>query len=314
MMQKRPLGQTGLQISPLCFGTNVFGWTVTDSVAFQLLDAFLAAGGNFLDTADYYSIWGQGNKGGESETVIGNYLTQRKNRDKLIIATKVGLELTPEKKGLSKKYILTAVEDSLKRLQTDYIDLYQAHRDDPTVPLDETLEAFDILLKQGKVKAIGASNYSGERFSQALATSKQKNLPRYQTLQPLYNLYEREQFENDLLSICEQENIAVIPYFSLASGFLTGKYRTDADLVKSQRGDRVKKYLNAKGMKILEALDIVANRYQATPTAVALAWLMQRPTIAAPIASATNLHQLYDLIAAAQLILDKEAIDLLNQA
>lgn len=313
-MEKRLLGKTGFNVSPICFGCNVFGWTVNESMAFNLLDAFLQHGGNFLDTADTYSKWAPGNQGGESETMIGNWMKKRGNREHIILATKVGWEMSADKKGLSKAYILKAVEDSLRRLQTDYIDLYQAHKDDPNTPLDETLEAFAQLIKQGKVKAIGASNYSAERLREALYVSEQHHFPAYQTLQPLYNLYERSEFEKELLPVCEAEKLAVIPYYSLASGFLTGKYRTEDDLAKGSRGPGIKKYLNEKGLKILTALDVVATRYETTPTRISLAWLMSRPTVVAPIVSATDLQQLHELIESTYLKLDFEAINELNQA
>jgi aryl-alcohol dehydrogenase-like predicted oxidoreductase len=313
-MKMRQLGHSGLEVSTLAFGGNVFGWTVDEATSFQLLDAFVAAGGNFIDTADIYSKWGPGNRGGESEAIIGNWLRRRGNRKDVIVATKVGMEMGPNQKGLSKSYILRAVEASLQRLQTDYIDLYQTHADDPQTPLEETLEAYAQLIQQGKVRAIGASNYSADRLSQALQVSEPHGYPRYQSLQPLYNLYDRADYETKLEPLCRQKGLGVIPYSSLASGFLTGKYRSEADLSKSARGQGVKGYLNDRGFRILQALDQVARQHHSTPTSVALAWLIARPGITAPIASATSLEQLNDLIAATKLELDRASIELLNQA
>jgi aryl-alcohol dehydrogenase-like predicted oxidoreductase len=314
-MKKRNLGNSGLEVAPLAFGGNVFGWTADEQTSFRLLDAFVAAGFNLIDTADIYSRFAPGNRGGESETIIGNWLKQGSRRDKVIIATKVGLEMGPDKKGLSKAYILGAAEDSLRRLQTDYIDLYQSHKDDPDTPLEETIEAYAQLMKEGKVRAIGASNYSAERLSAALAVSKAHGLPRYETLQPEYNLYDRAEYEEELEAVCVENGLGVITYFSLASGFLTGKYRSAVDLSKSPRGERmVKKYLNERGFRILDALDEVAKGVNATPAQVALAWLIARPSVTAPIASATSLDQLNDLISATKLELDEAAIELLNRA
>jgi aryl-alcohol dehydrogenase-like predicted oxidoreductase len=311
---KRKLGNSGLEIAPIVFGGNVFGWTADEATSFRLLDAFVAAGFNAVDTADVYSRWVPGNKGGESETIIGKWLKRGAKRQQVIIATKVASEMGTGKKGLSKRYILAAVEDSLQRLQTDYIDLYQSHVDDADTPLEETLEAYAQLIQQGKVRAIGASNYNGKRLGEALQISRKKGLPRYETLQPHYNLYERAEFETDLAPLCLRENIGVIPYFSLASGFLAGKYRSEADLAKSARGSLVKKYLNERGFEILSALDQVAKAHSATPTRVALAWLLAQPSITAPIASATNLDQLRELLSAADLKLDRESLEQLNQA
>lgn len=313
-MKKRKLGSSGLELAPLAFGGNVFGWTVDESMSFKLLDAFVAAGFNFIDTADIYSNFAPGNQGGESETILGNWHKQRGNRSQVLIATKVGMEMGPGRQGLSRKYIMRAVEDSLKRLQTDYIDLYQAHTDDPATRLEETLEAFGLVLKHGKARAIGASNYSAQRLGQALKTSKEKGLPRYESLQPLYNLYDRAEYEKELEPLCQKEGLGVLTYFSLASGFLTGKYRSEKDLSKSPRGQRVRRYLNEQGFRNLQALDEVAKRYQSTPTQVALAWLMVRPGVTAPIASATNLDQLNELINATKLELDAAAMELLNHA
>lgn len=313
-MDRRRLGKSDLEVSPLAFGGNVFGWTVDEPNSFKLLDAFVSSGFNFIDTADMYSTWVQGNKGGESETIIGKWLKRSGHRDQVVIATKVGLEMGPGKKGLSKSYIHSAVEASLKRLQTDYIDLYQSHRDDPETPLEETLEAYEELIEQGKVRAIGASNYSGDRLVKALEVSRERGLPAYQCLQPRYNLYDRTDFEKQLEPICLKEGIGVISYPSLASGFLTGKYRSEKDLDKSPRGTSVKKYLDQRGFRILNALDQVAEKYSSTPSRVALAWLMARQSLTAPIASATNLNQLNDLIESTRLKLDQSSIELLNQA
>lgn len=313
-MKKRKLGKSGLEVAPLAFGGNVFGWTVDEQTSFQLLDAFVAAGFDLIDTADLYSRWVPANEGGESETIIGKWMKRSGNRDKVIIATKVGMEMGPDKKGLSKPYILRAVEDSLRRLQTDYIDLYQSHEDDKETPLEETLAAFAQLIEQGKVRAIGASNYTAERLAQALDVSEQNGFPRYESLQPLYNLYDRAEYEQQLEPLCLERGLGVINYYSLASGFLTGKYRSEADLGKSARGVGIKKYLNERGFRILTALDQVAKQHDANPTRVALAWLIARPSITAPIASAMSLEQLKDLIEATKLELDQAAIELLNQA
>ena len=313
-MTKRKLGNSGLEVAPLAFGGNVFGWTVDEATSFKLLDAFVSAGFNLIDTADIYSRFAPGNHGGESETIIGKWFRRTGNRKNVVLATKVGMEMGPEKKGLTKPYILNAVEDSLRRLQTDYIDLYQSHTDDALTPLEETLEAYALLVKQGKVRAIGASNYNAQRLSAALGVSAQHAYPRYVCLQPHYNLCERADYESNLEPVCLQNHIGVIPYFSLASGFLTGKYRTEADFAKSKRGKGVKKYLNERGLKILSALDQVAAKHTSTPACVALAWLIARPSITAPIASATSLIQLNDLIESTRLQLDPSSIDALNQA
>jgi aryl-alcohol dehydrogenase-like predicted oxidoreductase len=312
-MEKRRLGQSGLEVSPLCFGGNVFGWTADESTSFKLLDAFVGAGFNFIDTADSYSTWVPGNKGGESEAIIGRWVKARGNRDKVIIATKVGSEVMG-KKGLSKAYILSEAEESLRRLQTDYIDLYQSHRDDPGTPVEETLEAYAELVRQGKVRVIGASNFAPERLEMSLQASRKHGLPRYESLQPNYNLYDRDDYESKLEPLCVKEHLGVIPYFSLASGFLTGKYRTQADLEKSARGKFVQKYMNERGLRIVAALDGVAKQMGSTPARVALAWLMARPSITAPIASATRLEQLEELVEATKLKLDARAMSLLDEA
>lgn len=314
-MKERKLGNSGLEMAPLAFGGNVFGWTADEPTSFMLLDAFVGSGFNFIDTADAYSSWVPGNPGGESETILGRWLKRSGNRQKVLIATKVGAEMGPGKKGLSKAYILSAVEDSLKRLQTDRIDLYQSHVDDPDTPMEETLEAYAQLIRQGKVRAIGASNFTAERLIQALTVSKQHGWPRYECLQPRYNLYDRADYETKLEPLCVENSLGVIPYFSLAMGFLTGKYRSETDQSKSARGQRVvKTFLNERGLSILGALDEVAKQHHSTPAAVALAWLMARPSITAPIASATNLEQLNDMLAAAKLELDHSSIEHLNQA
>jgi aryl-alcohol dehydrogenase-like predicted oxidoreductase len=313
-MIKRALGRSGLQVSKLCLGGNVFGWTADEATSFTLLDAWVDAGMNFIDTADVYSRWAPGHSGGESETVIGKWLKTSGKRDKIVLATKVGKDMGDGKIGLAPAYIRSAVEASLKRLQTDVIDLYQSHDDDPSVPLADTLGAYADLIKAGKVRAIGASNFSAARLSEALAVSAAHELPRYECLQPLYNLVEQPAFETELEAVCVQHGIGVINFFGLARGFLTGKYRSEADLAKSPRGQGVKQYLNPHGLRVLDALDSVAQRLNATPAQVALAWQIARPSVTAPIASATSLAQLADLVAAAQLALDADAIGTLNKA
>jgi len=313
-MEKRRLGNSGLTIYPLAFGGNVFGWTADEPTSFRLLDAFVEAGFDFIDTADVYSHWVPGHKGGESETILGKWLKRSGNRQKVVIATKVGKEMSPDRKGLSKSYILRAAEDSLKRLQTDYIDLYQSHADDPDTPLEETLEAFGRLIGDGKVRAIGASNYSAKRLSQALETSRRPGLPAYQSLQPLYNLYDRAEYEAELEPLCLERQLGVLCYFPLASGFLTGKYRSETDLSGRARAELVKKYLDERGFRILGALDRIAGKHRSTQAAVALAWLIARPGITAPIASATNLEQLTALTEATRLKLDPSSIEELTLA
>jgi aryl-alcohol dehydrogenase-like predicted oxidoreductase len=313
-MEMRKLGKSGLAIAPLMFGGNVFGWTTDEAMSMKLLDGFVGAGLNAIDTADVYSKWVPGNKGGESEAIIGKWLKARGGRGKIVLATKVGNEMPGIGKGLRKSYILARVEDSLKRLQTDYIDLYQSHIDDAEAPIEETLAAYQQLIAQGKVRAIGASNYTAPRLAAALKASAGAKLPRYESLQPHYNLCERAGYEAELEPLCLKEGVGVIPYYSLASGFLTGKYRTEADLSKSPRGGGAKKYLNDKGLRILKALDEVSAGVRSKPGVVALAWLMARPSITAPIASATNMAQLEDLVAATQLKLDAEAIKKIDAA
>jgi aryl-alcohol dehydrogenase-like predicted oxidoreductase len=312
-MIKRKLGLSGLEIAPLAFGGNVFGWTADEAVSMRLLDAFVAAGFNFIDTADAYSHWVPGHKGGESETVIGNWLRQRHVRDKVIIATKVGVEMGPGEQGLSKAYILRAVERSLERLNTEYIDLYQSHRDDADTPMEETLEAYAQLVREGKVRAIGASNFTADRLAQARSISAAGGFPRYESLQPWYNLYDRSKFEGELADICRRDGIGVISYFSLASGFLTGKYRHDSDLKNSARAYRVKDMMNDRGRRILGALDEVSGELQATPAGVSLAWLIAKG-VTAPIASATNIAQLEELMAGVTLRLSAEAVKRLDEA
>ena len=313
-MEKRRLGQSQIHVAPLCLGGNVFGWTLDEAASFRILDQFLAAGFDFVDTADVYSTWVPGHVGGESETIIGKWFRQRGNRDKVILATKVGWLMPPDQKGLSKARIVRAVEESLRRLQTDYIDLYQAHIDDAQTPLEETLGAFGELIRQGKVRAIGASNYTAARLREALDLAQRGDLPRYESVQPLYNLYDRSGFEAELAALCVARNVGAITYFSLASGFLTGKYRSPADLTGRARAPRVEKYLNPRGSAILGALDEVAAAHATTPASVALAWLMGRPGVTAPIASATSSPQLEALVAAADLTLDAAAIQRLDQA
>jgi len=313
-MKKRMLGNSGLEVSPLAFGGNVFGWTADEAMSFRLLDAFVAAGFNLIDTADVYSRWAPGNTGGESEAIIGKWLQHSGKRDKVIIATKVGKEMGPDQKGLSRSYIFQAVEASLQRLQTDYIDLYQSHDDDAQTPMEETLDAFDRLIREGKIRAIGASNFSAKRLAEALQVSEKNGYPRYESLQPLFNLYDRADYEKELEPLCREKGLGVISYFSLASGFLTGKYRSEDDLASRARADMVKKYLNARGYRILEALDQVAQQHNATPAEAALAWLIAQPTITAPIASATDLEQLNQLLEATTLELDPSSMALLNQA
>jgi len=314
MIQNKKLGNSSIEIAPLVFGTNVFGWTTDQKMTANLLDQFTDAGFNTLDTADVYSKWVQGHEGGESELAIGKWLKESGKRDKIILATKVGAEFSETKKGLSKKYIIQAAEDSLKRLQTDYIDLYQSHYDDLSTPIEETLEAYDSLIKAGKVRIIGASNFTPERLEQSLIISNNNNLPAYQTFQPEYNLYDRHDFEDNIKPITAKNNLSVISYFSLASGFLSGKYRDQTDLKDSKRGAFVEKYLNEKGFQILKALDTVAAKHHSVPGTIALAWVMHQPEIAAPIVSATNPEQLKELINATTIKLDTEDLALLNTA
>lgn len=315
-MTSRRIGRSDLHVKPFCFGGNVFGWTADEAMSFRLLDAFVDAGFDFIDTADVYSAWVPGHKGGESETVLGNWFKRSGKRDRIVLATKVGMQMAPDKTGLKPAYIRQAVEDSLRRLQTDRIDLYQSHRDDPDTPLAETLGAYDDLVKAGKVRVIGASNYSAARLQEALDTSAKNGLPRYECLQPEYNLVERKIFEGELQDLCVREEIGVIPFFSLAAGFLTGKYRSEADLNKSVRGPRTAgKYLHTtQGPKVLAALDKVAADHRATCAQAALAWIMARKGLTAPIASATNPQQLAELLGATKIALTSADIAELDSA
>ncbi|HSU42750.1 MAG TPA: aldo/keto reductase [Casimicrobiaceae bacterium] len=313
-MKRHRLGRTQFEIAPLAFGGNVFGWTADEATSFRLLDAFVDAGGNLIDTANSYSRWAPGHVGGESETVIGRWIARRGRHDDVVIATKVGSDMGQGGKCLRRDYILRAVDESLRRLQVDAVDLYQSHWDDESTPFEETLDAYARLLEQGKVKAIGASNLTPQRLQQALDASARDGLPRYQTLQPLYNLYDRDTFEGPLCELCLREDIGVITYFSLAAGFLTGKYRSEQDYAKSARGPGMKKYLNRRGLRILDALDDVAGRLHAKPGQVALAWLMAQPGVTAAIASATSLAQLTELIGATQLSLDELDMRQLDEA
>lgn len=307
-MQLRKLGRSTLEIFPLSLGTNVLGRTIDEATAFAVLDAYVEAGGNCIDTADIYSA-------GESELTLGRWMKARGNRDRVIIATKLGSPMGPGKQGLSRRYMFEEVEASLQRLQTEYIDLYQAHRDDAETPLEETLQAFDELVHQGKVRVIGASNYSAARLAEALQVSQQHGYVRYESLQPLYNLVDREDYERELEPLCREQEIGVITYFSLASGFLTGKYAPGKPLPQSRRAQGVQsRYMNERGFRILAEVERVASRYHATPAQVALAWIMARPTVTAPIASATSVEQVRELLKAVELQLDTEAITALNKA
>jgi aryl-alcohol dehydrogenase-like predicted oxidoreductase len=315
-MEKRTIGKSDLRVAPLAFGGNVFGWTIDEKTSFSLLDHFVEAGFNLVDTADVYSRWVPENKGGESETIIGNWLKTGVKREKVIIATKAGSSMSADnpRKNLSRKYILQAADDSLRRLNTDYIDLYQSHYDDPETPVEETLQAYNDLVKAGKVRYIGASNFSPARLSESLRVSEERKYPAYISLQPEYNLYSRAVFEKELQPLCLRRGIGVLNYYALASGFLTGKYRSEADLGVSKRGKGITKYLNVRGLRILQALDQVADQYNTTPASVSIAWLLAQPGITAPIASATNLNQLDSLMQAVRLELDQEAVLKLNQA
>jgi len=313
-MEKRKLGNSNIEVARLAFGTNVMGWTADEKTSHAMLDYFIARGLNLVDTADVYSRWAPGHTGGESETIIGEWFKKRKaNREKVVIATKVGIEMGPGQKGLSKAYIVRAAEASLKRLQTDYIDLYQSHQDDPSVPQEETLSAYDALIKAGKVRIIGASNFSPDRLSEALAISKRNGLPRYETLQPHYNLYARKEFEGSPFDLCKRENVSVITYFSLASGFLTGKYRKEKDVEGKPRGQGVRAMMNERGMRILAALDKVGAELEATPAQVSLAWLVTKG-VTAPIASATTVAQLEEIIESTELKLIPDQIKRLDEA
>jgi len=302
LVLKRKLGRTDLSVTPLCFGGNVFGWTVDEKSAFGVLDAYVDGGGNFIDTADTYSVGG-------SESILGQWMRTRNNRDRIILATKVGSQMgtDPHAQGLSRQYILQEVEASLKRLQTDYIDLYQSHRDDPNTPLDETLAAFHDLVQQGKVRYIGTSNYSAARLREALQVSDQHGYVRYECLQPAYSLVNRANYERELEPLCLEQGLGVISYSSLASGFLTGKYRPGQNLPSSPRAKRIQeRYMNEKGFKILEQLDRVAEAHHATVAQVALAWVMARPGITSAIASATSVEQVRELLGSVDLKLNDE--------
>lgn len=310
-MRKQPLGRSGLEVAPLVLGGNVFGWTADEATSFDLLDRFTARGFNAIDTADVYSAWAPGLSGGESETVMGRWLARRGRRDDVVIMTKVGsLE---SRKGLSAANIAAAVEDSLRRLQTDYLDVYFAHIDDVTVPLEETLGAFSRLVDAGKVRAIGASNYNAGRLRDALGISAERELARYQIIQPGYNLYDRAGYEKELAGVVREEGLGVMAYFALASGFLTGKYSSKADLEGTARAAFLEGFFDARGMRVVEALRQVAGDLSATPAQVALAWLMGRPSVV-PIASATSLEQLDDILGAADLELPPAALKTLDQA
>ncbi|WP_277189318.1 aldo/keto reductase [Caballeronia sp. BR00000012568055] len=311
-MSARNIGTSDLKVQPLVFGGNVFGWTADERTSFSILDAFVDHGLNFIDTADVYSAWIEGHTGGESETIIGKWFKESGKRDKIVLATKVGMLST--RAGLSAANIAAAVGDSLRRLKTDYIDVYFSHLDDDKTPLDETLNAYQKLIKAGKVRVIGASNYTGARLEEALKVAKESGLPAYQILQPEYNLYDREGYETDLEPVATANKVAVVTYFSLASGFLSGKYRSKEDLQGKARGSRVEKYLDARGLKILDALDEVAKRNDTTPATVALAWAIARPSVTAPIASATSVEQLESLAHATRLTLSSDDIELLDDA
>lgn len=313
-MQKRKLGRSGLEIAPLMLGGNVFGWTADERASHAVLDRVADAGLDAIDTADVYSRWAAGHSGGESEAVIGRWLAGRGGRDRIVIATKVGWEMGPQAKGLSRAYIMKSVEGSLRRLQTDYIDLYQSHIDDAATPFEETLRAYEDLMRQGKVRAVGCSNITADRLRAALEVSRSAGLPRYESVQPHYNLYVRSDFERELARLCVGEGIGAIPYYALASGFLTGKYRSAADFGKSARGGGMQSMLNPRGLRILAALDDVSARLKASPAQVSLAWLMAKPGVTAPIASATSVAQVDELIGATRLALDAEAMQLLDQA
>ncbi len=316
-MKIRELGRSGIKVPALCFGGNIFGWTVDEKRSFELLDALVDAGLNFVDTADIYSTWVPGNEGGESEAIIGKWFAARKNRSKVVLATKVGMPMGAGGKGkcnLSKKYILEEAEASLRRLQTDYIDLYQSHRDDPDTPQEETLEAYAELVKAGKVRAIGSSNFTAERIESALEISAKHGLPRYETAQPEYNLYDRAGFEEKIEGVCVKRGVGVIPYYSLASGFLSGKYRSEAEIEGRPRAGTLKRYFNERGTRVLAALDEASKELKATPAQISLAWLMQRPALVAQIASATTVEQLKELVGAVNLELPKDVVEKLEKA
>ncbi len=314
-MEKRRLGRSDLLVSTLCLGGNVFGWSTDETASFQVLDAYVAAGGNFIDTADVYSSWAPGNQGGESEAIIGRWMKSRGNRNAVVVTTKVGSEMAPGQKGLSRRYVREAVEASLRRLQTEFIDLYLAHWEDPETALDETLGVFADLVREGKVRAIGNSNFSAASMGRALAICESQGWPRFENLQTHYNLYNRAGYEAELEAFCTRHEIGVTSYFSLARGFLTGKYRAREDFAKSAaRGASMAAYLNNRGRRILAALDTVASELRASPAQVAIAWLIARPGLTSAVASATSLGQLSDLTAATALRLTPEAIGTLDAA
>ena len=313
-MKTRELGRSGLHITPLAFGGNVFGWTADEARSFELLDAFVDAGGNLIDTADKYSAWVPGNRGGESETIIGRWLKRSGKRDRVLIATKAGMDMGGGRSGLSRTHLMRSVDESLSRMGIDCIDLYQAHVDDPATPIEETLSAYADMIRAGKIRAIGASNFTAERLAESLATADRLGLPRYQTLQPEYNLVTRPGFEAALQALCVRESVSVIPYYALASGFLTGKYRRPDDTTNRTRGSRAARYMDERGFRVLDALDEISSRLKTTPTAVALAWLRDRPSVAAPIASATTIAQLGDLFASLRITLDPQAVTRLDEA
>ncbi len=314
-MKMRYLGNSGIPIAPIAFGGNVFGWTIDQKRSFELLDAFVDRGFNLIDTANMYSAWVPGHSGGESETIIGAWLERSKKRDQVVLATKVGHLMGDGSRGLKKAYILKSIDESLKRLRTDVIDLYQSHKDDFETPIEETLEAYDTLIRQGKIRAIGASNFSAERLKQSLEASRSNQWPTYVSLQPEYNLFSRSGFESELETICTHENIGVISFYALARGFLSGKYRSKTDHSKSVRGsDIIEKYLNDRGFRILAALDQVAHEHQTVPAVIALAWLLQKPAVTAPIVSATNLAQFSEIATAVDIQLSTPQVSLLENA
>jgi len=314
-MQYRKLGNSNIEIAPLVFGGNVFGWTIDEKQSFTLLDAFVDHGFNMIDTANMYSAWAEGNQGGESEAIIGNWLKKSGKRDKIILGTKVGMQMGDGSKGLSKQYIIRSADESLQRLKTDYIDVYYAHQDDPDVPLEESLRAFQQLIENGKVRTIASSNYSADRLIKALDIAKSENLPQFIAHQPEYNLYDRKGYEDDLEKVCQDYELGVVTFFSLASGYLSGKYRNNDDLKQSKRGkDFIDRYMTARGAKILKALDEVAQQHSVSAATVALAWIMHRPSITAPIASATSIAQLDQLTEAVNLHLSNADMKLLNEA
>jgi aryl-alcohol dehydrogenase-like predicted oxidoreductase len=316
-VEPRTMGRTGLFVAPICLGGNVFGWTIDEPASFNVLDAYVAGGGDFIDSADVYARWAPGNQGGESETVLGNWMQARGNRDQLIIATKGGSPMgdSANMKGLSRRRIIAAVDASLKRLKTDYIDLYQSHQDDRNTPLEETLRAYSDLIQAGKIRYIGASNYSAWRLTRSLWESERHNFPRYETIQPPYHLLNRADYERELEPLCQELGVGVITYSSLASGFLTGKYRRDGALPSSQRAGGIQqRYMNDKGFAILDAVESVAKAHNATPTQIALAWILSRPGMTAPIASATSVEQVNELLGAAEITLNADDLTALDTA